>query len=135
MKKIVPPGDAIRSSTGLTWLDQSGIIIAVGNAHDLHTLNDAIENHLVISQLSKGIKRPFLIDMSKVKSMSREARAFYAGDETAKVISAVAILTYSNIGKIVANFFLSLSKPTLPTKLFTDYDEAKHWLSQFANND
>jgi len=73
--------------------------------------------------------------MTKVKSMSREARAFYAGPETASVISAIAILTYSAVGKIVANFFLSLSKPILPTRLFTDYDEAQQWLMQFVPND
>lgn len=130
---LVPPKNATNSSTGLTWLDKSGIIIAVANEHELHTLKDAQENHAITMALSHGIRRPFLIDMTKVKSMSREARAFYAGPEPSKALNAVAIVTHSNIGKLVANFFLGLTKPQLPTRLFTNTDSAIKWLLPYVN--
>lgn len=66
--------------------------------------------------------------------MSREARAYYAGTEPKKYITAVAILTKSSVGKAVANFFLSLTKPSLPTRMFTDFDEARKWLLQFTEH-
>ncbi len=134
MTELRPPVDAVSTATGLTWLDKSGIIIAVANEHELHTLKDAEENNRLTIRLAQGVRRPFLIDMTKVKSMSREARAFYAGPEPAKALLAVAILTTSNIGNLVANFFLRLTKPSLPTKLFTDADEAMDWLSRYLNN-
>ena len=125
----------MRSSTGLTWLNENGIIIAVANEHETHTLKDAEENNRVTIILAQDIRRPFLIDMTKVKSMSREARAFYAGPEPMKALTAVAILTNSNMGKLVANFFLGLTKPQLPTRLFTDADAAIQWLSQYLKTD
>lgn len=131
MEELKPPPDAVSTGTGYTWLDKRGIIIAVANEHDLHTLKDAEENNKINTRLAQGIPRPFLIDMTKVRSMSREARAFYAGPEPAKALVAVAILTNSNIGNLVANFFILLTKPSLPTKLFTDTSEAIKWLSQY----
>lgn len=126
----VPP-HAITSSSGVTWLDESGIIIAVGTNHSMHTIEHAQENHKVNMQLAGDIRRPFLIDMTDVKTMSPEARAFYAGPEPPKALTAVAILTTSRIGSVVGNIFLLLTKPTLPTRLFTDYNDAMTWLWKY----
>lgn len=134
MAGLVPPSHAIVTSSGHTWLDDDGIIIAVGSDHQLHTLDHAIENTRTNAKLVGSIKRPFLIDMNKVKSMSREAREYYAGPEPKKSITAVAILTSSSVGKAVANFFLLLTKPSVPTRMFTDFDEAKAWLLQYKHN-
>lgn len=134
MKPMQIPPDAVISSSGVTWLDPSGILIAVGRDHAIHTIAHALENHRVCAELAQGVRRPFLVDMTEVKSMSHEARAFYAGPEPAKVLTAVAIVTHSAMGKIVANLFMSLTKPILPTKMFTDWDTAKEWLNQFKES-
>jgi hypothetical protein len=128
---LTPPANAISTMSGYTWLDHDGIIIAVSTSHQLHTLEHAIENTKINTRLAGSLQRPFLIDMSKVKSMSREAREYYAGPEPVKSITAVAILINSSVGKAVANFFLLLTKPSLPTRMFTDYEEAKAWLLQY----
>jgi hypothetical protein len=133
MKEITPPQNAVRSATGFTWLNDDGIVMAVAFPQETHSLQDAIENHTIIADIINGVRRPFLIDMSRVKSMSREARAFYAGEVPPKALTAVAIVTNSNIGKIVANFFIGLTKPSLPTRMFTDYETAIGWLEQYKN--
>jgi hypothetical protein len=131
MEAITPPPNAIASSSGLTWIDANGVIIAQAYPHELHTLEHALENQRVNEMLAGGIRRPFLIDMTKVKSMSKEARAFYAGPEPAKILKAVALLTKSNFGRLVANFFISLTTPSIPTRMFLSYAEAYEWLAQF----
>jgi hypothetical protein len=134
MKEITPPPHAVKSDTGLTWLDEErNVVIAIASPHELHSLDQAIENHRIISGLVLGVRRPFLIDMSKVKSMSREAREFYAGPVPTQSLLATAIVTNSNIGKIVANFFIGLTKPSMPTRMFTDYETALEWLEQYKN--
>lgn len=134
MKEITPPSHAVKSATGLTWLDEErNVIIAIASSHELHSLEQAIENHKIIGEIANGVRRPFMIDMSKVRSMSREAREFYAGPVPAKSLLATAIVTNSNIGKIVANFFLGLTKPSMPTRMFTDYESALAWLKQYQN--
>jgi hypothetical protein len=134
MAGLTPPSHAEITSSGQVWLDEDGIIIAVGSSHQLHTLEHAVENTNVNARLVGNVRRPFLIDMNKVKSMSREAREYYAGPEPKKVITAVAILTNSSVGKAVANFFLLLTKPSVPTRMFTDFDEAKSWLMQYKES-
>lgn len=129
--KITIPSFAIATASGFTWLDEDGIIIAVGSDHQLHTLEQAIENTKVNAELAGAKRRPFLIDMNQVKTMSSEARAYYAGPEPTKSVTAVAIVTNSSVGKLVANFFLRLTTPLLPTRLFTDVEEAKKWLLDY----
>ncbi len=135
MKTTVIPPNAVLSATGATWLDDTGIIFAVGSNHAIHTLEHARENHRVNTELAQGTRRPFLIDMTDVKAMTQDARAFYAGPEPQKVLTAVAIVTSSAIGATVANLFLTMSRPVLPTKMFTDMEEAKKWLRQFVYAD
>lgn len=129
--KIIIPPHAIATASGFTWLDEDGIILAVGSDHQLHTLEHAIENTKVNAELAGVKRRPFLIDMNKVKTMSSEARAYYAGPEPKKSVTAVAIVTNSGVGKVVANFFLRLTTPLLPTRLFTDVEEARKWLMDY----
>ena len=131
MKEITPPSHAIKSATGYTWLDDKGIVFAIAEPHDVHSLEHAVENHRIIAEIAGGVRRPFVINMTHVKSMSREARAFYAGPVPAENITACAIITDSNIGKIVANFFIGLTKPSVPTRMFTEYEPALEWLEQY----
>lgn len=126
-----PPQNCIVTSSGKTWLNDEGIIIAIAATQEYHTLAAAKENTAINLKIAGGIRRPFLIDMSNVKSMSREARVYYAGNEPLKAITAVAILTNSNVGKMVANFFIGLTQQLMPTKMFTDVNEAIKWLSAF----
>lgn len=126
--EILIPSHALETSSGFTWLGENGIIMAIASNHQLHTLEHAIENTKMIAAIAGNVRRPFLIDMTKVKSMSKEAREYYAGPEPQKSITAVAIVTKSSVGKAVANFFLLLTKPAIPTRLFTQIDEAVEWL-------
>lgn len=126
------PNNAVSSASGITWLDKTGIIIAVAKDHVIHTLENARENHNLNALLANGIRRPFLIDMTETKLMSQEARTFYAGPEPAKVLTAVAILSNSSNATLIGNMYLTLTKQTLPTKLFDDYNKAVKWLKQYT---
>jgi len=64
--------------------------------------------------------------------MDREARRYFAGEETAKVESAAALLIESPLSKAIGNFFMGLNKPIVPTRLFTSEAEALAWLKGFV---
>ncbi len=70
---------------------------------------------------------PLLADIRCVQSFSKEARDLLAKDGTT-LLSATAILINSPLSKVIANFYLRLSNPAIPTRLFTDFDEAYNWL-------
>lgn len=80
---------------------------------------------------SEGIDRLCLIDMRGLKSVTKDAREYLA-DEGSKCITAGALLIGSALTRTIGNIFLSLNKPPVPTKLFTDVQEAKEWLMRFT---
>ena len=75
---------------------------------------------------------PAIIDGKKVKSMSKEARNYFASPEGYKHIAATALVLDSAVSKIIGNFFLRINKPPIPTRIFTDKAEAFRWLSPYV---
>ena len=74
---------------------------------------------------------PFLANVTKVKNITKEARAAFAGGDGVKKMPACALLVGSPVNRLLGNFFLSVSKPIVPTKLFTNMNEAETWLAKF----
>ena len=96
------------------------------------TLADAIENVRAGGQLLGGRPRLVLDDSRHIKSIDREARAYYAGPESTRMVLAAAVLIGSPIQRIIGNFFLKLNQPPFPARLFTSEAEALAWLKSFA---
>ncbi|MDH5542455.1 MAG: hypothetical protein OEY64_05780 [Nitrospinota bacterium] len=113
------------------WLDENGIIWMVDHKGAEERIEHARENVATVWKASGGIKRPVLIDIRQLKSITREAREYYAGEEVANFGSSVALLTSSPATKVIGNFFLKFNKPTLPFRIFTSELEAVHWLKGF----
>ena len=116
------------------WLGEDGIVRSVPCAKVVTlvlTLADAKETFSAILKVSKGRKRPYLSDIRKIKSVDRESREYFASEEVANAISAIAMLIGSPVSRIIGNFFLGLNKPSYPIKLFTSESEAIEWLRRF----
>ncbi len=74
---------------------------------------------------------PILAKGSSFSNLDAEARDFFSSDQVMKHCSGLAIIAESLGQKIAANFFIKFSKPTKPTKFFSDETEALEWLKQF----
>lgn len=131
VKTITLPENTIESASSHLWLDEDGILIAVNKPTPLHDLKDALENLLLTKELSLGKPRPLLVDMTGIKSMTREAREEYAKAGVDSLVTAIGLVTRSAMSRIVANFFLSFNKPSVPTRLFNNIEAAKKWLMQY----
>lgn len=77
-----------------------------------------------------GVSYPSLFDIREVKSTSKDARDFMANEGNDLVIAS-ALLINSSVTKMIGNFFISVSKPKNPTKIFTDEEKATEWLDQY----
>ena len=66
--------------------------------------------------------------MRNVVSTSREARAYYGSDAVNHVTCATALLVTSGISRALGNFFLGVTSPRVPTRLFGSEAEALEWL-------
>lgn len=126
------PDNCIESGASYFWLDEDGIMVILNKPTVLQTRADAEENILVTRKVSAGTPRPLLIDITDIKSMSREAREVYANEGAEGKVKAVALITRSAMGRIVGNFFLGFNKPSVPTRLFNDAETARKWLLAYV---
>lgn len=72
-----------------------------------------------------------ITDIKLIKNITKEARDFLASKEGCEGISALAILINSPIGSMIGNFWMRINKPLVPTRIFTNEEEAKKWLKQY----
>jgi len=42
--------------------------------------------------------------------------------------SRLALYVESSLSRVIANFFIGVSRPSVPTKVFTEMDDALRWL-------
>lgn len=95
---------------------------------DLEAAKQTVELRLKMVQ---GVKHLVLIDAQNVKTITKDARDYFASDEGSKFIIASALVLDSTVGKILGNFFLQISKPKVPLRLFTNKADALDWLNTF----
>jgi hypothetical protein len=62
--------------------------------------------------------------------VTREARVIFGGASDA--FSALALLAGSPKTQLIANFFIGISRPKVPTQMFTDEEKALAWLRRHA---
>ena len=89
---------------------------------------DAKENFYVSLKMTNNKIFPVLLDGRKIKSISHEARNFYASEEVKKYQTAVAVIADSLPTRLIANFFLRFHQPEFRIKIFADETKAKKWL-------
>ncbi len=131
MKKLVE-----ETSTQKLYWDEE-IQIVFGECLDMiHSEEAAKENidayERVRDRLGKE-KTRVLVDMRAIKSISRDAREYYANERTASIQRATALVIKSPLSRVIANFFMGLNRPLTPTRMFTDVDEAIEWLQSFSD--
>jgi hypothetical protein len=101
------------------------------NKIDLESAKKSVE---IRTEITSGVSYPMYIDISEIKSVSKEARDYLAGGKAIEHISASALLAGSLRSKMLGTFYLSFNNPGIPVKLFTDKADALKWLRKFVNN-
>ncbi len=112
---------------------EDGIIFGVIYAENM-TLTCA--RQIVDSRYSftKGKKYSTLIDISRLKSITKEARDYLSQGRAVENLSATAFYSDTILSQIVAKFFLSFNKPNLPAKIFSNQKKALNWLKEMNAN-
>jgi hypothetical protein len=124
-------GKIFETEVDRQWLGEDGILYVEILPNAEMTLANAQQSTETFKQVTGGKKRPLLIDISRQKSMSREAREHKAGKAVENDVLALALVMTSPVGKVLGNLYYSLSKPSFPVRLFTSKNEAVEWLKSF----
>ncbi len=112
------------------WLRPDGIVQLVWASQAAMGLEDAVAATEAMTQLTGGRRSPLLVDTHDVGPQDRPARTEFArrGD----LVSAVALIVGTPLSRMMGDFFLAVSKPMAPTRLFDDEASAVAWLQAFV---
>ncbi|MGP8217601.1 MAG: STAS/SEC14 domain-containing protein [Bacteroidia bacterium] len=84
-------------------------------------------------EFAENIPYPVIVNIDGLKSVNKAARDYLANEGT-KGIIAGALVTKSAYGAFIRNFFLRLTKPPFPSRMFKDTTEAQKWIEQYKFN-
>ena len=116
---------------GRVMLYEEGFMHQVYNdSVDLNIKDSLREMEIYRSEFCNEGKRPILVDITNLKSVSKESRGIYASENTASVLIRAALLVGNPVSRIIGNFYLGLNKSKMPVKMFSDVGEAVEWLKQ-----
>lgn len=112
------------------WLRPDGIVHLVWGPRVTMALEDAIAAIDAMTKLTGGRRFPLLVDRHDTGPQDRPARMEFVrrGD----LVSAVALVVATPLSRMMGNFFLTVSKPMAPTRLFDDEASALAWLQEFV---
>ena len=120
------------TGTGVVRLYSNGIMHQTyKEGSDLTKEDSDREMELYRKEFCKETNRPILVELDKVRTVSKESRRIYSSQETAEIFSAAALLVGNPVSMIIGNFYLGINKSAMPVKMFTDTGEAFAWLKSF----
>ena len=113
------------------WFDDEGILNVI-TKNTPRTLQATKENLDFVRQIANGKLICAIADVSYSGMMDRETRQ-YVKKEFPKVYKALAILTHSALGKMIGTLLAAVISSSVPTKIFTDENQAREWIRQYLS--
>ena len=123
--------DTVETRTGRIWLADGFLYVSYDPGAELD-VEDAHADTDIMQMLAGGRRRPALVDISRVKKVSAEARRVYAGPRLSDSVVALALVVGSPVSRIIGNFYLGINRPRSETRLFGSRSEARAWLAGFV---
>ena len=96
-------------------------------------VKEHLENHCALVELvGKEKKYPILMDADDFINFTSEARALVRKLEPETPIAARAMVTQSLGQRLLSRFYISIHKPCVPMKIFSNHEEGLKWLRQYV---
>jgi hypothetical protein len=120
------------TKTAMIELEDEGVLVVRIRDGARQDLSDA-EQNLGAALIERGGKRrPLLIDIRDALPLDAEVRHYYSGQVLISGFTALALLVdASPLGRMMANVYFRVARPGIPTRLFTDGDDARSWLGEY----
>ncbi len=116
--------------TSTMWFDENGILCSIAKKAPQQTVEEVKKTIDEFKTITGGKKVCLLSDSTDSSPIKKELRDYIA-NIMPEIVIAIAIISRSAVGKMVANLFFSIKKQPYPVKMFTDETEAKEWLKQY----
>jgi hypothetical protein len=116
------------------FLREDGIIQVNTKNHN-YTLQNLKDITNVKAKICAGKKFPLLVISAPFANIDKDAREFMASAQNTQYASAEAFVINSLGHKILANFYLKVNKPGIPTRFFNEQSAAEEWLRTYLPSD
>ena len=123
----------MHTRTADIFLDENNIINIIILADVTVDAEDTLDNLLVVRQFTKNKPCVKLIDIRAGIRLDKKAKALLDSPKSQSKTKARAIITNSSIKKVTLNFFLKYNSNSIPTKFFTDKNQAIEWLKTYQD--
>ena len=110
------------------WLRPDGIVEIRWAPAVPSGLPDAIEVIEAMTGITGGRPAPLLVHTEDAGPQDRAARMEFIRRQ--EVVSAVALVVGNPLSRMMATFFINVSRPDVPIKLCEDADAAAAWLKE-----
>jgi hypothetical protein len=84
-----------------------------------------------VKELGEGKRMPLLFQPHDFLTVSKDGSLYATSDEGVKYTLAIAVLIDNLAKRLLLNFFLNFNKPKVPTKGFSNKEDALRWLLRF----
>lgn len=83
-----------------------------------------------VEEITHGNAHSAIVDLRNIKSMSRDARKYFAdGTDLTAEVYGNALITNNSVERLLGNFFMGLNKPKkFPIRLFDSRKTALKWI-------
>lgn len=119
----------VRTQKAVISYNQKGLLKIVLSDYDEITIEDVKEQRKVAAELTANKPHVVLAIAGRRTSATKEARE-YSSSHMPEGRMAEAILIKSLPVRLMGKFFINFHKPSVPTKLFENENEALEWLNQ-----
>ena len=108
----------------------SDILIVVPHEGTVDNPKDARENVIFQSGYARSLEKKCstLVVLAALVAQDAETRRIYASEMENDLFFAAALVVDSALSRAIGSFFIGLSRPQMPTKLFDTTDKATAWL-------
>lgn len=123
--------ETISSQTDIAYLTCRGNVITAEVKENVDISVEKMNELLQEAVRIAGFKKYFVIVDARAGFHSEaDVRDYYASNEYAKYRYADAFIVKSLATRLMVNFYISFNKPSIPTKTFTDPEEAARWINE-----
>src|SRR5262245_27104961 len=120
----MPGNFSKKTTTGLVELNAAGYVHVTIDKDKTQIVSDAVQNLEAAIEACGGRKRPLLVDLRLALPIDPEARRYYSGKVLVDHFLGQAILVdISPVGRMMANVYVKVARPEIPTKIFTDVEK------------
>ena len=80
------------------------------------------------TQLAGNLPRRILVHSRGLRSQDRRSREMCSAPELARLVDRVAVIALNPVARVLTAFFVRVSKPRYPMRLFETEQAARAWL-------